>query len=261
LLFSTEGSRFHSLVEAGHINKDQKMSFERSYYENADLWVIENNNAANQQRIATLAGKVPLDVQTVLDVGCGNGLFLKHLSDVKERSFGRLCGVDRSTVALACMQTEKIRADVDSLPFSKDEFDAVSCMEVLEHLPQATFISALNEISRVARRCIIVSVPYSENLRMSLTECTKCCCRFNQNYHLRTFRQQTMQLLFDDYGFTCRDVFYMYAQRAVPTEIEVIIRLLGVVKRAMLREPRPTMADYAVCPALGIPLAPVEMSL
>jgi len=227
------------------------MSFEESYYENTDLWAIENFSLADQERFETLADKLPLNVQTLLDVGCGNGLFLKHLSDLKGRCFNRLCGTDRSTAALACVEAEKVQAGVDALPFAKDEFDAVSCMEVLEHLPQTTFISALNEISRVARRYILVSVPYNENLGTSLTECMKCCCRFNPNHHLRTFNQPTMQHLFDDKGFTCREVFYIHPQRVVPTDIEVLLRLFGVVKRTILRQPRPPMANRAVCPACG----------
>jgi len=227
------------------------MNNEQCYYENPDLWTSEKYGAEDHQRVATLTARLPLDVRTVLDAGCGNGLFLKYLSEFKGRNFDRLCGTDRSTAALACVQGEKVRASVDSLPFSKKEFDAVSCMEVLEHLPQTTFISALNEISRVARRYILVSVPYNENMRMSLTQCTKCCCRFNPNYHLRTFNQPTMQHLFDDKGFTCREVFYMHHRRVVPAEIEVILRFFGVAKRAMLRQARPSMADHAVCPACG----------
>ena len=227
------------------------MKFEESYYENADLWAIENFGGPDRQRMATLADKLPLDVRTLLDVGCGNGLFLKHLSEMKERSFERLCGTDRSKTALACVQAERVRASIDLLPFSTDEFDAVSCLEVLEHLPQTTFIGALNEISRVAHRYILVSVPYNENLRMSLTECSKCCTRFNPHYHLRTFSRAAMHHLFDDKGFTCREVFYMQRQRVVPSGIEVILRSVGVVKRRMLRQPRPPMPDPAVCPACG----------
>lgn len=231
--------------------KAQEMSIEQSYYENTDLWASENYGTVDRQRIATLAAKLPMDVRTLLDVGCGNGLFLKHMSELKGRYFERLCGADRSSAALACVQSEKVQASVDSLPFSKDEFDAVSCMEVLEHLPQTTYIGALNELSRIARRYILISVPFNENLRMLLTECKKCCCRFNPNYHLRTFNKLTMQHLFDDKGFMCREVFYMHPQRVVPPEIEVLLRLLGVVKRTVLRQSRSPMPVDTVCPACG----------
>jgi ubiquinone/menaquinone biosynthesis C-methylase UbiE len=227
------------------------MSSEQDYYENPDFWRLERYAGADQERVATLADKLPREVRTLLDVGCGNGIFLKHLSGLQGRHFERLCGTDRSAAALARVQAEKVQASVDSLPFSSGEFDAVSCQEVLEHLPQVTYLCALNELSRIARQYIIVSVPFNEQLRMSLMECTKCACRFNPNYHLRSFTQATMQHLLDDKGFCCREVLYMHALREVPTQVEALLRLLGVAKRAVLRQPRSPMAVDALCPACG----------
>jgi len=227
------------------------MGFETSYYENTDLWAIKNMGLVDRQRIATLAEKIPLDARTLIDVGCGNGLFLKHLNDMRESCFERLCGADRSMAALAWVETEKVQAGVESLPFSEGEFDIVSCMEVLEHLPQTIYISALNELSRIARRYILISVPHNENLRMSLTECEKCCCRFNPNYHLRAFRESTIKNLFTDKGFACREVFYIHPLKIVPTNIEVILRFFGVLKRTILHQANPSMVDRAVCPACG----------
>lgn len=227
------------------------MNFEARYYENTELWAIENISAADRQRIETMADKIPIDARTLIDVGCGNGLFLEHLNSMQERRFERLCGTDRSMAALACVQAEKVLASVELLPFLEHEFDIVSCMEVLEHLPQKTYISSLDEISRIARRYILISVPYNEDLRMSLTECTKCCCRFNPNYHLRIFNESTMRHLFDDEGFMCREIFYMYSQKVVPAYIEVTLRFFGILKRKILHQSRPPMADRAVCPACG----------
>lgn len=227
------------------------MSSEQEYYENPEFWTVERYASADQERIATLAQKLPPDVTTLLDAGCGNGLFLKHLSGFKGRHFQRLCGTDRSAAALAVVQSEKVLASIDALPFAKGEFDAVTSMEVLEHLPQTTYLCALNELSRIARRYILVSVPFNEQLRMSLTECAKCCCRFNPNYHLRTFDQPRMQHLFDDKGFACREVFYIHPQRVVPTEVEALLRLLGMAKRAVLRQLGTSMPGHTICPACG----------
>lgn len=60
-----------------------------------------------------------------------------------------------------------------------------------------------------------------------------------------------MQHLFRDKGFHCREVFYMHASREAPTQFEALLRLLGVARRAVLRHPRPSMGDDAVCPACG----------
>jgi len=162
-----------------------------------------------------------------------------------------LCGTDRSTVALACVEADKIQASIDSLPFIDDEFDMVSCMEVLEHLPKETFVLALNELSRVSSRYILISVPYDQNLRLSLTECSECCCRFNPYYHLRKFDQNTMLHLFDEKGFRCVEVFYIKPSRIVPDEIEKLLRIFGAIKRIILRESGPSMQKNAICPACG----------
>lgn len=235
--------------------RKQKVSFEESYYENAGMWATENFSAAEEQRIAALAGKLPPDVHTLLDVGCGNGMFLKYLGEMKGRHFDRLCGTDRSTAALDCVQSEKVQASIDSLPFSEGEFDAVVCMEVLEHLPQATYSRALNELSRIARRYILVSVPHDQNLRMSLTECTECRCCFNPNYHLRAFDQPAMNHLFDGRGFACSEVFCVCAERVVPAKIALLLRFLGVAKRLILQHPHLPMPRHAICPACGYSLA------
>ena len=65
------------------------MSFEENYYENMDLWDRTAASEADCERVATVARKVPADVRTVLDVGCGNGIFLHYLGVMKEHPFTR----------------------------------------------------------------------------------------------------------------------------------------------------------------------------
>jgi len=227
------------------------MSFEKIYYENEDIWAVENFSAADRQRVADMAAKVPQSVKTLLDVGCGNGIFLKYLSDTDAGRFTRLCGTDRSTTALCCVQAEKVQASIDNLPFGQDEFDLVSCMEVLEHLPQKTYLDALQELSRIARRYILISVPYNENLHLAYTVCAECCCRFNPNYHLRCFDENKMQHMFENHGFKCLDIFHLHPEKVIPPNLEVALRFLGIIKRTVLGQGRPAMASRAVCPACG----------
>ena len=97
----------------------------------------------------------------ILDVGCGDG----HTSGVWLRDHGHdYIGVDISENAVRDARSIDINAhrieDVASLPFSDETFDAVVCIEVLEHLfaPQR----ALKEILRVlkpGRGVLIATVP------------------------------------------------------------------------------------------------------
>jgi SAM-dependent methyltransferase len=227
------------------------MSNEQQYYENRELWSPERYEGADAERYAALANKVPLDVRTLLDVGCGNGLFLKHLGNRAGRDFERLFGTDRSAAALAWVRGGKAQASIDRLPFSNGTYDAVSCLEVLEHLPQMIYIRALDELSRVARRYILISVPFNEQLGQSLAECPMCRCRFHPFYHLRSFSPAAMEHLFDNRGFRCREVFYLHPVKLVPMEVETVLSLLGTVKRAVLSRPSGPMPGHTTCPACG----------
>jgi 2-polyprenyl-3-methyl-5-hydroxy-6-metoxy-1,4-benzoquinol methylase len=123
---------------------------ERDYYENETLWAQDfERNPEERARIDAVSATIPIDVQSVLDVGCGNGAFLRRL----EGRYRRLCGVDRSETALRFVHAEKRIASADDLPFDDGEFDLVTCMEVIEHLPQDSFHKALDELLRVSARC------------------------------------------------------------------------------------------------------------
>src|SRR5690606_27782997 len=107
---------------------------------------------------------------------------------------------DRSEAALRFVRVEKQRASADRLPFSEGEFDLVSCMEVLEHLPCDIYDQARRELARVASKWILISVPYRENRRLVLVRCPKCLCEFKRSYHLREFDERTLKVLFDEIG-------------------------------------------------------------
>lgn len=105
-----------------------------------------------------------LQPDNLLDIGSGRGTFLWPLlaefpslqvtsAEVAERRASDLAalkkgGIQRLTV---------VRADVQRLPFAPGSFDAVTMLEVLEHLANPRL--ALTEALRSARRFVLVSVP------------------------------------------------------------------------------------------------------
>ncbi|TMH13154.1 MAG: bifunctional 2-polyprenyl-6-hydroxyphenol methylase/3-demethylubiquinol 3-O-methyltransferase UbiG [Betaproteobacteria bacterium] len=87
---------------------------------------------------ARLAGK------QVLDVGCGGGI----LADAMARRGAKVLGIDLATKALKVAQLHALEAGTPSVEYREiaaealaDEmpgaFDAVTCMEMLEHVPDA----------------------------------------------------------------------------------------------------------------------------
>lgn len=99
--------------------------------------------------------------RSIVDVGCGEGVLTYKWA---RRVPGRVVGIDLDDPKL---RAEWERRDLpnlefqtglgDRLPFANNEFDAAGAIEVLEHVPDPEAVLA--EMSRVAARWVIVSVP------------------------------------------------------------------------------------------------------
>lgn len=222
------------------VNSTQ-VSFEQESYEMEDLWRPDNIAAADAERVAVLATRIPEDVRSVLDVGCGGGIFLNFLS-TRERKYDRLCGVDRAQAALKYVRVEKREASIDALPFRDGEFDLVACLEVLEHLPLNIYDQAIREITRVGKRYVLLSVPNEEDLDAALVTCPYCRTRYSADYHMRRYDEATLAGLLHENGFTCGWTSLISPRQRV--------RHLFVLKlwRALKARPPPW---YAVCPVCG----------
>jgi len=154
----------------------------------------------DRHRIRETSGLIPADVRSVLDVGCGDGIFANYLLE----SLPQLTSVhatDWSEAALMHVKTKKTKASIDSLPFADREFDLVSCLEVIEHLQVRTYQPGLSEICRVSKRYVLLSVPNSEPLRHSQVECPHCKTRWNPSHHLRSFTPKSLARLLTEFGF------------------------------------------------------------
>jgi SAM-dependent methyltransferase len=87
----------------------------------------------------------PGDQRAVLDVGCGAGNMMHHLS-----RYGRVVGVDNYEKPLViCRQRgyEAQLASAEDLPFAGDSFDLVALLDVVEHCPDD--LKVLRECWRV----------------------------------------------------------------------------------------------------------------
>jgi 2-polyprenyl-3-methyl-5-hydroxy-6-metoxy-1,4-benzoquinol methylase len=101
---------------------------------------------------------------SVLDVGCGEGVLVERWA----RSLGeqvRIVGVDLEEESIQAgwaqhrapnLSYEVMRGG--ELPFAAQEFDLVSAIEVLEHIPDPE--GTLSEMARCARGHLLVSVPH-----------------------------------------------------------------------------------------------------
>jgi len=196
------------------------MSIEQEYYEDVLFWNDENIRENDRTRVKLTSDMIPKDVQSIVDIGCGNGIFVNYLTQ-NSRRFKPLMGVDRSKIALKFVKTDKVRANIDFLPFRAGEFDLVTCLEVIEHLPVKTYALGLRELCRISNKYVLISVPNNESLTNSLIECPSCYSRFNPDYHMRSFNSRSMTTLLSDFHYHCVKVSYLgeYAQYLRPPRI------------------------------------------
>ena len=103
---------------------------------------------------------------TILDVGCGEGVLTEQWADRRSPSPPRrIVGIDLEDPKLAAEWAGRVRPnltfaamEVEHLQFADGEFELVAATEVLEHVADPE--RALAEMARVASRHLLVSVPH-----------------------------------------------------------------------------------------------------
>ena len=118
-----------------------------------------------------------------LDAGCGSGRTLDVLAE-----YATATGVDVSSVAVAAARARGHRdvlvAAVQRLPYPAASFDLITCLDVLEHVPDD--VRALRELRRVARpgAALVVTVPAYPSLWSTHDE---------HNSHYRRYRRAPLR--------------------------------------------------------------------
>ena len=106
---------------------------------------------------------------SLLDVGCGEGVLVHRWA--QRLGEARVVGIDLEEESIQSGWAQRQAPNLEyrvmeaqRLPFADGEFDLVSAIEVLEHLPDPQ--RTLAEMARCARRHLLVSVPREPLWRM-----------------------------------------------------------------------------------------------
>jgi len=127
---------------------------------------------------------------SILDIGTAHGTFINSLA--LARAAERIVGVDIRDYSLYSELYpgfERLMVDAEELPFADNEFDTVTCMEVIEHLPDGKMERVIESLRRVAARRLIISVPFCEGLPL-------------YKGHAQRFTPERITRLFPDASYT-----------------------------------------------------------
>jgi ubiquinone/menaquinone biosynthesis C-methylase UbiE len=218
--------------------------FSQNIFETPEIWdpATWQKLEGDLKRARQAADWLPGEVRSVLDVGCGNGVF----TNLEEPSRFKV-GIDLSKIALVNVVAPHLPADAVRLPFADNAFDAIVCMEMLEHLPEAIYQSTLSELLRVSRSYVLITVPYSENLEFNQVICPKCFCRFHPYHHVRQYQSSDINTLFRLHNHLIR------LESIVPTRSKALPVLWNLIKLFFHRQGR-NYPHGVICPQCGYTL-------
>jgi ubiquinone/menaquinone biosynthesis C-methylase UbiE len=218
---------------------------EDEYYEHSASMLIDGYERVFEKkeseidRLNKSIDIIPDDALSILDIGSHGGTFLDML-ETKRECF--VVGLERSSVAIQISKQHHqgtiIQGDAAALPFDNKSFDAITALEVIEHLPYRIYEQALLEMERVARKYLIISVPYREE--RLFVKCPYCGCNFSAWYHLRSFDYNRLSSLFHGSMLTKTE----YINPKIEPKFSGIFR--KIYRRFKKRFP-----DQALCPACG----------
>lgn len=131
------------------MNSKFKSIYEQYWHERIRKSMDDNKCGGKPNEIFDTASPVLKGGESILDVGCGDGYFFLN---IKER-FRKIYGAEISKeAALVAQKQGALLTLMDlnlSLSYKNNTFDAVACLEVIEHLLDPCLLLA--EIHRVLR--------------------------------------------------------------------------------------------------------------
>ncbi len=141
---------------------------------------------------------------TLLDVGCGTGIFLSMILnkfDVNVSGIDISPGMIEKSRELLGDRADLKVGDSEHLPWKADSFDIVTCIASFHHYPTPELV--LKEIERVLRHggSAIIADPWAPNPWRFLANLI-IKSPFNRHGEVRMYSQREMQELLETAGFT-----------------------------------------------------------
>jgi len=186
--------------------------------ENYHWWFTSRRNL-----VLKLLKSLKFSFPAILDVGAGTGGNLSAFS-----ALGEAFGIDSSERAVRYCRERGIeniiQSPVEKIPFEKERFDVVTCLDVLEHVENP--VDALSEIKRVlnSKGRIIITVPAFEMLWSQHDEALG---------HLRRYSKDSLFCNIEDAGLKVeRSGYFFFTSFFIVAPVRLARRILPFPLRA-----------------------------
>lgn len=200
-------------------SKDELEVYEEKYYLEKHSHWFANPNEGYFERIYRLVMKLKKDARSLLDVGYGNGDFLKYLA--KKKSGLRLYGID--SLKVDASGVEFIQGDFFTHSFNR-RFDAVASFMVIEHIEDPrVFVKKLYECLEPGG-FLFISTNNNGGMLYSVARFLKffgirvVYDRVYSDHHLQHFTNGSLRRILQKSGFEVREFKnHNYPLKAVDT--------------------------------------------
>lgn len=145
-----------------------------------------------RERVEGLMGMIPERGARALDVGARDGFLSVQLTS----RFTEVTALDLSRPDISHPGVTCVESDASAMPFEDGRFDLVLCSEVLEHIPSPVLERACAEIVRVARKWVLIGVPFQQDIRLGRTTCRACGARNPPYGHVNVMGRERLLALF-----------------------------------------------------------------
>jgi SAM-dependent methyltransferase len=149
----------------------------------------------------SIAEKLLHDGDAVLDIGCGDGGFLRRVAP----RVGRAVGVDENPAAIRRLADAGIEAHCADLEqFAAENaarFDVVCAFQLLEHLPSIAGFAQSVRSCATPGGFVLVSTPNNDRLRLNPLDPLDC-----PPHHVSRWRPDQLRRFARDFGFDPVDV-------------------------------------------------------
>ncbi len=214
------------------MNGKIKRTYERYWHERIRESAEQFIGGTDPNEIFDTAASVLKNGERILDVGCGDGSFSHHVKN----KFNEIYGAEIAKEAAFIAQKRNVSASVmdlnSSLSYKDNTFDAVTCLDVVEHLLDPD--SLIDEIYRVLRPDgqLVLTTPNIRNFRNLYTLIFRGI--FPQTSpdtfvwgggHLHFFTREDIKNIFEKAGFK-KIEFYVNQDQFRLSKKRKIIRFL-----------------------------------